>query len=42
MDKQKYKCTKCGLKAVVVKEKSHELPKCECQTCGTMTMQKVI
>ena len=36
--KQEYKCTKCGLEIVVVKEETHKLPKVECQDCETMTM----
>lgn len=37
--KLEYKCTKCGLEIVIVKDKAHELPKAECQNCGTMTMK---
>lgn len=36
--KQEYKCTNCGLEIVVFKDKSLELPKVECQDCGTKTM----
>lgn len=41
MEKKHYKCSRCGLKIVIVKEKTHKLPKAECQDCGTMTMQEV-
>lgn len=41
MIKKDYKCSKCGLEIVIAKEKSHKLPKAECQDCGTMTMQEI-
>ena len=40
MIKKNYKCTKCGLKIVIAKEKTHKLPKAECEDCGTITMRK--
>ena len=40
MEKKKYKCSECGLEIAIAKEKSHKLPKAECQDCGTMTMRQ--
>ena len=40
MKKQNYKCSECGLEAVIAKEESHDLPKAECEDCGTMTMEQ--
>lgn len=36
--KRKYKCTKCDLEIVVAMVEGQNLPKAECQDCGTMTM----
>ena len=41
MEVKKYKCTECGLKAVIVKEKNHRLHKAECQDCETMTLKEI-
>lgn len=41
MKKEDYKCTKCGLEIIIMKVKSHKLPKAECQDCGTMTMRPI-
>lgn len=40
MEKSNYKCINCGLEIIITKEKSHVLPKAECQDCGTMTMRE--
>ena len=41
MIKKHYKCTKCGLEVAIIKEEGHDLPKAECQNCGTMTLKEV-
>ena len=40
MEKKHYKCIVCGLAIIIAKEKTHKLPKAECQVCGTMTMRE--
>jgi len=38
----KYKCTKCGLETAIAKEKTHNLPKAECQNCLKMTLKPML